>query len=133
MVSGNVRVLGIRDIAEATDFISEWEGDCLMRVRDIMLIEGCYILSSRDKSIYFLIEARSKLTANIHIYVAKGSRGKPMIDFLKDAMAWGVENTSFKYIFNYTKDNRVKLMMKISGSERLGETKGYTVYRQEVK
>ena len=130
---GQVIKCTILDLADINKFISKWEGDQLELLRNYFVVSNCYILSSKDKSIYFLLEAKSKQSAVMHIYVAKESRGLKMFRFIKEVKEWGYNSTGFRYIFNYTDDHRVKLLMRKLGSKNIGEYKGYTVYKQVMK
>ena len=128
-----VKVCKLTDLAEIESFVSEWEGDIIVTIRKFLVHPDCYVLSSRDKSIYFFLEAKCKRSAIMHIYCAKESRGMKMFRFIKEVKEWGLENTDFQFVFNYTNDHRVKFIMKYLGSKRIGEYRGQTVYKQVVR
>ena len=90
-------------------------------------------MSLRDNSAFLLLDARSDVSAILHLYVAKKSRGKRMFEFIEECKQWVIDNTKFKYIFNYTTDHRVKFIMLKGGSKNLGIYKGHSVYKQVIR
>ncbi len=79
-----------------------------------------------------LVERMTTKTAKLHLYVSPESRGRKVFNFI-DEVWIEVRKTPIKYVFNYTKDLRVMLLMgHQKRSKRLGVRKGYTIYRTEV-
>ena len=128
-----VMVCTLLNLWEIKEFISEWDGEQLLQVRNVLLDPRSFILSNRDKTIYYILIAKSDIVAVQHIYVAKGSRGKQMFKWIKEVQKWGKDNTKFRFVFNYTTDYRVKMIMKYFGSKHIGVYKGHDVYRTEVR
>jgi len=119
-------------LAEINAFMSEWEGENLVRIRGLLKDPLSHILSHRDKSIYFILEAKSPKVAAIHLYCDKASRGKKMVDFINEAREWIKSSTDFKFIFNYTEDFQARMIMKCCGSKDIGVYRGSTVFKQVI-
>lgn len=127
-----VESLGIIDIPEIAKFISNWEIDPTVTIRRIMSDSRSHILRNKDKDIYYLLQAKSNRVAIQHIYVAPGARGKKMFRFIDEVKQWGKENTEFRFIFNYTNDDRVKRIMPLLGGKYLGDLGADSIYRVEI-
>lgn len=83
---------------------------------------------------YVLLERRSKLTANLHLYVSRKARGKKAVMFIKEVNKYIKSVDDLKYTFNYTNDSRVRLFMGcFANAKRIGDRKGYSIYRTEVR
>jgi len=123
---------GIVDIPVIARCISKYEPDASVVLRKILMWPNSIILTSEDYEFILVIEAQSSLVGTMHFYVKPKARGKKALEFIKDCKRWGKENTSFKYMFNFTNDRKLKLMMPYFGAKRVGEIKGKTVYRTEV-
>ena len=122
----------ILSISEINSFISRHTGeDHLLHIRNI-LVSGGIILSSRDKKVFLLVETSGRYIGKGHIYTSPEVRGKKVVTFIRETQEWGRDHTDLKYIFNYTHDMKVQMLMQYIGAKRIGEYKGHVVFRQEI-
>jgi len=117
---------------EVATFVNRWEDYSFYKIRDILTSKSNFVFSNDERTICLLLEGKSEKVAHLHLYVDESARGKETVEFIKKVWSsWG-NQTGFKYVFNYTKDPRVKLLMKSFGSKRIGMKDGNTIYRTEV-
>jgi hypothetical protein len=125
-------LLDLWDINEFISSLGRPAVRTMKPLRDILIDKFSYVLSLEDKPIVLILERRSKLTANLHLYCGKESRGREVVEFIKDVNKY-VKKTDLKYVFNYTNDRRVKMLMGcFDNSKHIGTYKCYSVYRSEV-
>ncbi len=134
-----IEPLGILSIPEVNTFLKSFtnEETHTVELRNI-LATGGIILASRDITtgnllVCLVVELRGTHIGIGHIYSTKEYRGKLLVNFLKQCQQWGRENTELKYIFNYTCDRKVKLLMKYIGASPLGIYRNHTVFRQTIR
>jgi len=115
-----------------TTFFGDLADANVRMIWDILIDENSFLFSDEGRNIILMLHRSSLKTAKLHIYVAPGFRGKAAVLFIRKV--WDeVRKTDIKYVFNITKDPKVKMFMGcFEGSKRVGIKEGYTIYRTEV-
>lgn len=130
MIRHNLRSL--HEVCEFCLSLSDGVVNTKRLIRDILIDNKSYVLSLKDKSVMVILDRVSEDIAELHVYAVKEARGKRLVAFIEEVRVFLKDNTDIKTVLNATKDRKVKLLMGVFGSKRVGEHDGFTIYRSEV-